>query len=146
MSDRFDPYRAVLDFHRKFNAAVGPEPGFPDSETTSLRISLMEEELEELKRAIADGSLVGVADAVADLLYVVYGTAIAFGIDIRPIFCEVHRANMTKDGGGMRDDGKILKPEHWEPPRIAGLLAEQTNREICSGEDNGSGQDEGDTI
>lgn len=137
LSDRFDPHQAVLDFHQKFNAVVGSQPAFPDSDTKSLRISLMEEELEELKRAVAGDSLVEVADAIADLLYVTYGTAIAFGIDIRPVFQEVHRANMTKDGGGLRDDGKILKPEHWEPPRIAEVLEEQRGRGVCTGEDHG---------
>ena len=48
-----------------------------------------------------------------------------YGIDIRPIWDEVHRTNMAKEGGGSRTDGKIMKPAGWQPPDIAGLLARQ---------------------
>lgn len=71
------------------------------------------------------GDIVEVADGIADLIYVALGAAIAFGIDIDPIFEEVHRTNMEKVGGRTRDDGKILKPEGWEPPRILPILLDQ---------------------
>lgn len=51
--------------------------------------------------------------------------AIDLGIDIKPLFEEVHRTNMLKVGGPTRADGKILKPEGWQPPRIRELLIEQ---------------------
>ncbi len=125
MTSNFDPYHAVLEFHRKFGAAVGDEPCIPDAETVKLRLSLIEEELGEMRAAIDEGNIVDVADSLADLLYVTYGTAVSFGIDIRPVFEEVHRANMTKDGGPRREDGKILKPDDWVPPRVAAVLQEQ---------------------
>jgi predicted HAD superfamily Cof-like phosphohydrolase len=65
------------------------------------------------------------ADALADLAYVMEGTAIEFGIDSGPIAAEVHRANMTKVGGGKREDGKILKPEGFRPPDVEGELRKQ---------------------
>lgn len=55
-------------------------------------------------------------------LYVVFGTAIEFGVDLTPFFAEVHRTNMLKVGGATRADGKILKPDGWEPLRIAMML------------------------
>ena len=64
-------------------------------------------------------------DGLADLDYVVEGARITFGIDGRPIAAEVHRANMSKVGGPTRADGKIMKPEGWKPPDIAGELAKQ---------------------
>jgi predicted HAD superfamily Cof-like phosphohydrolase len=88
----------------------------------ALRLALIDEELTELRAAIGIGDVVAVADALADLLYVTYGAAITFGIDVRPIFEEVHRANMAKLGGGTRADGKVLKPHGWQPPDLAPLL------------------------
>ena len=66
-----------------------------------------------------------VGDAVADLLYVTYGTAVSCGIDIEPIFREVHRSNMTKVGGTRRDDGKWIKPDDYSPAQIEPLLKQQ---------------------
>lgn len=109
-------------FHGKFGAYIGSKPGFPPADVAELRRDLIVEETEELFRAMERRDLAGVADALADLLYVVYGTAVSFGIDIRPVFAEVHRANMAKTGGGMRPDGKVLKPAGWQPPRIVEVL------------------------
>ena len=54
---------------------------------------------------------------MADLLYVVYGTAVSYGIDMDPVFREVHRSNMSKVGGYKRDDGKWVKPATYSPAR-----------------------------
>lgn len=121
-NEPFDPFAAVLEFHRRFGVRVGAKPGLPDDSVVSLRLSLIREELSELESALAERDVVEVADALADLLYVTYGTAISFGIDARPIFEEVHRSNMAKTGGGTRDDGKVLKPPDWKPPQVRALL------------------------
>ncbi len=117
-----DPFAAVLEFHRRLGVHVEVRPGFPSDPVVALRLSLLREEMAELERAIADRDTVEVADALADLVYVAYGTAISFGIDLRPVFEEVHRSNMAKVGGGSRDDGKVLKPADWTPPRIREIL------------------------
>ena len=70
-------------------------------------------------------NLVELVDALADLDYVVEGTRIEFGINGKPIADAVHAANMAKVGGGIRGDGKINKPEGWQPPDIAGELRKQ---------------------
>ena len=118
----FDPFLAVLEFHRALGIAIGERPEMPEDGVVELRCSLIREELAELERAIADRDLVEIADALADLLYVTYGTAISFGIDIRPVFEEVHRSNMAKAGGPARADGKVLKPPGWQPPSVGPLL------------------------
>jgi predicted HAD superfamily Cof-like phosphohydrolase len=91
-----------------------------------LRLDLIEEELDELHVAMEDGNLVDAADAIADLLYVVYGTAVEMGLDADALVQEVHAANMRKlDGDGkpiLREDGKVLKPDGWVPPNIKGVL------------------------
>ena len=60
-----------------------------------------------------------------DLDYVVEGTRLEFEIDGGPIAVEVHRSNMAKVGGPVREDGKRLKPPGWTPPDIAGELRKQ---------------------
>ena len=126
----FDPYLAVKEFHRKFGFADGASPKMPDVKTRRFRMNLIDEESSELEFALKAGDLTKAADAIADLLYVTYGTAVSLGIDIRPIIEEVHRANMQKEGGEYReDDGKLLKPEGWEEPKIAELIEEQQTDE-----------------
>jgi hypothetical protein len=88
-------------------------------------MALVCEEIVELDRAMERGDLPGVADAVADAVYVLLGLAVTFGIDMRPVWAAVHAANMAKVGGPRRADGKRLKPDGWEPPDIAAILARQ---------------------
>ncbi len=65
-------------------------------------------------------------DGTIDLDYVVEGARTAFGINTRPLWLAVQKANMAKAGGPVREsDGKRLKPPGWQPPDIAGLLKEQ---------------------
>ena len=110
----------VIDFMNNFGQEVKYNPEFPDEKVKKLRISLIEEELEELKEAIENKDVVGVADALTDILYVTYGAGAAFGIDLDKCFEEVHYSNMSKldrDGRPIyREDGKILKgPDYFEP-------------------------------
>lgn len=118
----------VREFHEKFGLPVGDKPAFPSPERCNLRVELTAEEDEEFFDAVGSESLPGVADSLVDLLYVTIGAALEFGIDLDPLFTEVHAANMRKVGGGLRADGKVLKPEGWQPPRIADLLEEQARR------------------
>ena len=110
----------VIDFMNNFGQEVKYNPEFPDEKVQKLRISLIEEELEELKEAMGKEDMVGVADALTDILYVTYGAGAAFGIDLDKCFEEVHSSNMSKlDRNGhpiYRNDGKILKgPDYFEP-------------------------------
>ena len=110
----------VMDFMNNFKQEVKYNPEFPDEKVQKLRISLIEEELEELKEAIENKDVVEVADALTDILYVTYGAGAAFGIDLDKCFEEVHNSNMSKldrDGRPIyREDGKILKgPDYFEP-------------------------------
>jgi predicted HAD superfamily Cof-like phosphohydrolase len=78
-----------------------------------------------IKQAPVRIDMVALADGMADLDYVVEGTRLEFGIDGAPIAAEVHRANMAKVGGPIREDGKRLKPAGWTPPDIDGELRKQ---------------------
>jgi predicted HAD superfamily Cof-like phosphohydrolase len=126
-----DPQAMVREFHEVFGVAVADQPIQPAPETVALRRSLIEEEKRELFEAMASENLAQIAKELADLLYVVYGTAVSYGIETLPVFIEVHRSNMEKAPGGIvkrRPDGKVLKPEGWQPPDIAKLIEIQEKR------------------
>ena len=88
------------------------------------------EEFDELREAIytKEGTLVDVADALTDLLVVIYGAGHAFGIDLDSCFAEVHRSNMSKlgeDGKPIyREDGKVLKGPNFSEPDLKGIVNE----------------------
>lgn len=146
----------VLAFHRAGGIPVLESPQVPPDDCVRLRARLVAENFFELLDAlfgngsiarpgspalmraryqiacvIADATLdvdiVALADACADLDYVVEGTRLEFGIDGRPIAHAVHVSNMAKFGEGshVREDGKIMKPPGWKPPDIAGLIRQQ---------------------
>ncbi|MFM8540021.1 MAG: MazG nucleotide pyrophosphohydrolase domain-containing protein, partial [Nitrospira sp.] len=94
--------------------------------TRALRVRLIQEEFDELREALAQADPAAVAKELADLLYVVYGTAVSCGIDMQPVFREVHRSNMSKVGGHKRADGKWVKPPTYSPACVEPILAEQT--------------------
>lgn len=142
---RQQPGRAaqVGDFMRVMGQPVRDTPTseIPDDERR-LRARLVYEEAVEFATAMgmavngwdpADGlidlkephnriDLVEAADALADLLVVVYGSAHTLGIPIKAVFDAVHETNMAKAPGGVvtrREDGKVLKPDGWVPPTAA---------------------------
>lgn len=117
--------KMVEAFHRTFDIIASERPSLIDERTKALRIRLIQEEFEELKEAMAQDDLPSIAKEMADLLYVVYGTAVSYGIDMDRVFREVHRSNMSKVGGCKREDGKWVKPPTYSPAVIAPILAEQ---------------------
>lgn len=103
----------VEQFMRAAGEPVQTSPGHPTTAERELRINLITEELDELR---STHSLVMIADAIADLLYVVYGTAAAYGFDAQKLFDEAHRSNMTKFiDGHRRADGKWIKGPSYSP-------------------------------
>lgn len=121
-----DWYHDVVEFHREVMLDVFPTyPYLPSDSFKNLRYGLVLEEMEETLKAIQGNDLVGIADGICDSIVVLLGTAVTYGIDIRPIWDEVHRTNMAKRAGPLREDGKRLKPLDWEPPKVRELLAAQ---------------------
>lgn len=122
------PAVLVTEFHRRFGlpARNRPQSWLPPEEV-ALRRRLLAEEFEEYVEAAAADDLIGVADALADLVYVIYGTALHYGIDLDAVLAEVHRSNMTKTG---HDGGKAVKGPGYQPPRIAAVLAAQNPEPI----------------
>jgi len=121
----YEAQQMVLKFHKEFDIHIAETPSVPDERTQALRVRLIQEEFDELKEAFKKNDLPHIAKEIADLLYVVYGTAISYGIDMEPVFQEVQRSNMSKVGGYKREDGKWVKPATYSPANIAPILALQ---------------------
>jgi len=112
----------VEQFHEKYGFAVAEKPQVIDRKAARVRYDLMAEELNEYLSSAIDGDLVKIADGIGDLLYTVLGTAVVHGIDLQPVFDEIHRSNMTKTPGGL----KPAKGPEFEQPRLAEVLLVQT--------------------
>ena len=95
-------------FMKTFGQEVKTSAELSTDKINFLRISLINEELEELKKAISENNIVEVADALTDILYVTYGAGHSFGIDLDKCFNEVQESNMSKLG----EDGKPIYNEH----------------------------------
>lgn len=120
-----DWFQDVQAFHKQFLLTSPDTPTIPNEAIRELRERLNKEEFSELLEAENKKNLPGIADSIVDLIYVLIGMAICYGIDIRPVWDEVQRANMSKAGGAKRADGKVLKPQGWQPPNVARILREQ---------------------
>ena len=88
----------VSEFHKTFNAPILETPQIPSTERCNLRVSLMQEELNEIKEAIENNDLVEVVDGLCDLMYVLSGSILEFGLGDKfvELFNEVQRSNMSK--------------------------------------------------
>ncbi|MDF0665317.1 MAG: MazG nucleotide pyrophosphohydrolase domain-containing protein [Nitrospira sp.] len=126
-----DEQAMVEAFHKKFEIVVRPVPTDLNEETKQLRVRLIQEEFDELKEAMAAGNLAAVAKEMADLLYVTYGTAVSYGIDMEPVFQEVHRSNLSKVGGYKRADGKWVKPPTYSPADIESIMEVQREQLVA---------------
>jgi len=144
--------RDVHDFHVALDIPVETRPAIPADHIIRLRMRLITEEFGELLAAMGGGGkvlttrivaflqgyvgdimdestdqnmvpdIIALADAIADLKYVLEGTNLAFGIDGEYVWDAVHATNMRKAGGPVDDHGKRLKPPGWTLPDIEGVL------------------------
>lgn len=121
----YEAQQMVLEFHKEFDIHVADTPTIPDEKTKVLRVRLIQEEFDELKEAFEEKNLPNIAKELADLLYVVYGTAVSYGIDMEPVFQEVQRSNMSKVGGYKREDGKWVKPATYSRADVDPILEQQ---------------------
>ena len=142
-----DPEALVRRFHHVYGLPVQTDGASLQRESLDMRMSLIAEEFSELvgavygqaaraeiessyRRAVAadDGTrdTVETADALADLIYVIYGMALETGIDLASVLAEVQRSNMSKLGADgkpvYREDGKVLKGPDYFPPNVEAVL------------------------
>ncbi len=114
--------KAVETFHNAFGQENGKYPRPLDEHEFNLRHSLMQEENDEYLEACFKNSLVDIADALGDQLYILCGTILKHGMQhiIEDVFNEIQASNMSKLGDDgkpvFREDGKILKgPQYFRP-------------------------------
>ena len=119
-------FEKVGKFMKTFGQEVKSNSSLSSDKINNLRISLIEEELDELKNAINQKNLLEVADALTDLLYVTYGAGHAFGINLDKCFDEVQKSNMSKlDLNGKpiySEKGKVLKGPNYFKPNLSDFL------------------------
>lgn len=123
----------VRDFHDALQDDYPTSPTTPAPELLALRVRLIDEEHSEVVEAaqhlmehLSDAQpadLAPLAHELVDLLYVTYGALASLGIPADAAFEEVHRANMTKAGAPRRADGKVLKPEGFQPASMDSVIA-----------------------
>ncbi|HLV05531.1 GNAT family N-acetyltransferase [uncultured Georgenia sp.] len=146
-----DPEALVRQFHDHFGVPVAQDAPSVARERVGLRMELVAEEFAELMAAVYgeaaaqevgaayaraaradDGTrdTVAAADALADLVYVLYGMAQECGIPLPAVLAEVHAANLSKLGEDgrpvLREDGKVLRAPGYRPPDVAGVLTRHT--------------------
>ena len=107
-------------FMKTFGQEVKNKPGLSSDKINNLRISLINEELEELKQAMKNKDLKEIVDALTDILYVTYGAGHAFGVNLDKCFDEVQKSNMSKLGEDGKpiynESGKVMKgPNYFKP-------------------------------
>lgn len=127
---------ALREFHRAIGEPPPAVPTLPSPELLRMRRVLLDEEwaevqedLDTLERRLTAGEagdpaeeLYRLAHELTDLLYVTYGTLLQLGVNPDATFAAVHAANLAKVGGPLREDGKLLKPEGWQPADVRTVL------------------------
>ncbi len=119
----------VLEWHKKFGVDIGERIKDIEEDRFNMRQAILQEEVHELENAYYEvGTMESISDAICDILYVIIGTAIEFGLHekLDALFSEVHKSNMSKlDENGnpvKREDGKILKSKLFIPPNLKPIL------------------------
>lgn len=120
----------VAKFHETFSLPILETPIIPDIKRCELRISLLQEELNELKEAIATNDLVEVADALCDIQYVLSGAILEFGMgdSFKTMFDEVQRSNMSKTCKTM--DEAIATQKHYKESKGTDSFIEEKDGEF----------------
>jgi predicted HAD superfamily Cof-like phosphohydrolase len=137
------PAQLVLEFYGLVGKPIrdSPTASIPDSEKKQVS-DLLFEELGELRTGIVKSDIKAIADALADIVYVAYGAALQFGIDLDDAFEVVHAANMSKpnaDGSvRMSSTGKILKGDRYLAPDLSQALHERPEPESRADADDSS--------
>jgi predicted HAD superfamily Cof-like phosphohydrolase len=117
----------IFNDQRKFMRACGQTTDESNDQQFAMYLDLIREEYQELLEATQSKDRVETLDALIDILVVTAGAIHSFGVDGPGAWKEVMRSNFAKidpHTGKVRrrDDGKILKPNGWEPPRLENFL------------------------
>jgi len=131
--------KQVLEFHKKFNIPHRDHLSIPEQDELLFRSSLIVEEVGEFIKASSQENIHDMADALVDILYVVYGTANTLGLDLEPVFDEIHRSNMTKSQKATGNTKtwykkfKAIKGSEYSSPELFEILKAQMTKNIHNG-------------
>ena len=112
---QMDIFQAVLEFHQKFNIPIASKPEMLNKERFEFRCQLHYEEQKELEAAFEDSDLVKIADELGDLLFVIAGTCIEFGLPMGEILNAISEANLRKQPSEL----KPVEGKDWVGPEEA---------------------------
>ena len=120
----------VRDFYKTYNYFMRDFPScdLPSVVSDSV-LKAIEEKREQLEDAIGFAEISDIALAIGELLYVSYAAAVSFGIDIEPIFAEVHRSKMTRKGGRLVGN-KWVDSINSSPPHVESIITNQIPPEV----------------
>jgi predicted HAD superfamily Cof-like phosphohydrolase len=117
----------IFSDQRKFMRACGQITDTYNEDQFRMYCDLIQEEAQELIAARTTGDEVEQLDALIDIMVVTAGALHSLGVDADGAWKEVMRSNFAKVDPRTgkvtrREDGKVLKPEGWEPPRLKSFL------------------------
>jgi len=110
-----DYFAMVKEFQEAFGMPVGGQPKNLSRHAFARRLRLITEELSEYCEAVSEDDIVKIADALGDLIWVVFGTAIEHGLPMDKIFRQIYASNMSKKDGHLDKSGKWIKPDNYKP-------------------------------
>ena len=119
-------FEKVGVFMKTFGQEVKSKPSLSSDKINTLRVKLIEEEVNELKDAIKNKDLKETIDALTDILYVAYGAGHAFGVNLDRCFEEVQKSNMSKLGEDGKpiynESGKVMKGPRYFKPNLSKFI------------------------
>ena len=105
----------VKEFQEAFGMPIGNQPKIITCHAFARRLRLITEELSEYCKAVSENNIVEIADALGDLIWVVFGTALEHGLPMDEIFSQIYASNMSKKDGHLDESGKWIKPDNYKP-------------------------------
>jgi len=117
----------IFNDQRKFMRACGQTTDQFDEKQYRMYCDLIAEEIQELQAALQVDDPEEQLDALIDIMVVTAGAIHSLGVDADGAWKEVMRSNFAKVDPrtgkvNRREDGKVLKPANWEPPRLKNFL------------------------
>lgn len=124
--DFHDSVMAMMEAYGQTETLTG-EAELPEQSIRDLRKTLITEEVKEYLESEEESDLVGIAQELGDIMVVVMGCAIAYGIDLPKVLAQIQASNMSKIDPvtgkvEKREDGKVLKPEGYFYPDIESVI------------------------
>lgn len=113
----------VFQDQERFMKACDQTISIENKEQFKMYVNLINEERQELNEAISLNDKTEILDALVDIMVVTIGAGNSMGFDMEGAWEEVMKTNFAKinsETGKVikREDGKVLKPEGWEKPKL----------------------------